>query len=114
MYRPVESYQMTTPMQMLLPVTDNILGVVTKTWKEGDIISVNFKTYGGTERVINGLLAVEDTASIVCWYRPDIQSDIRLKRMSDGAVFEVMGDPEDIEQRHMILKFKVRRLKGGA
>jgi hypothetical protein len=29
-------------------------------------------------------------------------------------MFEVVGEPEDFEQRHQILSFTVRRLKGGA
>ena len=74
----------------------------------------NFKTYGGTERQVNGIIEVEETAQITCWFRPDIASGCRLKRLADGAVYEIIGDPEDIELRHQFLKFKIRRIKGGA
>lgn len=114
MFRPTSANQMTTPMQLQVPEYRESLGVTTKTFKDSDIIMVNFKTYGGTESVSNDILSVIDTAQITCWYRPDIKSDCRLKRLSDGAVFEILGDPENLEMRNMILYFKIRRIKGGA
>lgn len=114
MFRPSEISQLTTAMQILEPSSDIVLGVLKKHYKEGDIFFCNFKTYGGTERSSNDIRIVEDTADIVTWYRPDINSGVRIKRCSDGAVFDVIGTPEDIEQRHQIMKFKIQRVKGGA
>lgn len=115
MYRPIEAAQMTTPMRLQTPVSDKTLGVSKKTYTENaGVIMVNWKSYGGTETTINGVLSVEDTAQIVCWYRPDIRSDCRLVRLTDGAVYEIIGEPENIEMRNQFLKFKVRRVKGGA
>lgn len=115
MYRPNESAQMTTPMSLLIPTSSRVNGVLVKEFTEkSEVVFCSFKTYGGTERQSNDLYTVEDTANIVCWYRPGIQSDCRLKRLTDGAVFEIIGEPENIEMRNMILKFKVRRVRGGA
>lgn len=115
MYRPTEAAQMTTAMQLQQPSEAKQYGVSTKTWQVvAGTIMCNFKTYGGTERVSNDILSAEDTASIVCWYRPDIKSDCRLVRLSDGAAFEILGEPENIEMRNQFLKFKIRRIKGGA
>lgn len=114
MLRPSSSVQMTTPMRLQTPVYNTELGVPTKAWKDGDVILCNFKTYGGTESVSNDIISVIDTAQITCWYRPDIKSDCRLVRLSDGAAFEVIGEPENLEARNQILYFKVRRAKGGA
>lgn len=75
---------------------------------------VNMKTFGGTETTSNGVLSIEDTAQIVCWYRPDIRSDCRLIRLADNSAWEIIGEPENIEVRNQFLKFKVRRVKGGA
>lgn len=114
MYRPTESAQMTTPLILQTPSQSNYLGTRSKTYTDVDgVIFGNFKTYGGTETTVDGILEVIETAEITTWYRPDIQSDCRIKRASDGAVFEILGEPENIEQRNMILKFKVRRVKGG-
>ena len=74
----------------------------------------SFKTYGGTEKNINGIYSIEDTANIETWYRPDITSDCRIARASDNAIFDIINEPEDINQRHQFLKFKIRRIKGGA
>lgn len=114
MYRPASANQMTTPMRLQVPTNTTSFGVATKTYTDSDVIMCNFKTFGGTESVSNDILSVVDTAQITCWYRPDIKSDCRLKRMTDGAVFEILGEPENLEQRNQILYFKIRRVKGGA
>ena len=115
MYRPIEAAQMTTPTRLQTPTNDRIMGVNKKTYADvSGVVMVNWKSYGGTETTNNGVLSVEDTAQIVCWYRPDIRSDCRLVRLSDGAVYEIIGEPENIEMRNQFLKFKVRRVKGGA
>lgn len=114
MYRPSEVAQMTTPMMIYKAEDKYELGVLVKQHVPVDKIVCNFKTYGGTEKEVNGVIAVEDTATITTWYRPDITSDCILRRLTDGADFEILGEPENIEQRNMILRFKVRRIKGGA
>jgi head-tail adaptor len=123
MYRPREAEQMTTPLGLQIPTSTRINGVLKKTFTDiPGVIWANFKTFGGTEITTNGVLAVEETASIVCWYRPDIKSNCRIVRLEDGkdekgnynAVFEIVGDPENLERRNMFLKFKVKRVKGGA
>lgn len=115
MYRPIEASQMTTAMQLQQPKSETAYGVATNTFTDVDgVIMCNFKTFGGTEINNNGILSVVDTAQIVCWFRPDIKSDCRLVRLSDGAVFEILGVPENIEMRNQFLKFKVRRVKGKA
>jgi hypothetical protein len=115
MYRPSEAAQMTTAMRLQLPTIDTAYGVSTKRWEDTNIvIRCNFKSFGGTEKISNDILTVEDTAQIVCWFHPAIKSESRLVRLSDGAVFEILGTPENIEMRNQFLKFKIRRVKGGA
>ena len=110
-YRPKEPY--CTPLELFNPTYETVKGVPKKIYPErGEVIFCSFKTYGGTETTVNDQLVVVDTANVETWYRPDITSSSRLKLGSD--VYEVMGKPEDIEQRHQFLKFKVRAVKGGA
>lgn len=78
------------------------------------IIFASFKTYGGTETTVNGVYSVIDTASLETWYRPDIKSDCRIVRVEDGATYEIVGEPENINMRNQFLKFKAKRIKGGA
>lgn len=114
MFRPSAANQMTTAMRLQTPKTTNVLGVAKQTYEDGDIIMCNFKTFGGTESISNDILSVIDTAEIVCWFRPDIKSNCRLKRLTDNAIFEILGEPENLELRNQILKFKIRRVKGAA
>ena len=111
MYRPQRAFNVA--FKILEPEYQKILGKNVATYKETDkIINCSYTTFGGTEVEVNGMFAVKDTANIETWYNPDIKSDTRLKRMEDGAVFEIIGEPEDIEFRHQFFKFKVERLKG--
>ena len=110
------------PLVLLVPNIKNINGVNKKSYPsikeaikdENNLFFGSFKTYGGTEKNINGVYSIEDTANIETWYRPDIQSNCRIARANDNAIFDIINEPEDINQRHQFLKFKVKRLKGGA
>lgn len=111
------SAPLSVPMLLLVPLYDSSYGVLTKQYpdiSEGIAFFGSFKSYGGTEITENGLYSVEDTAWVETWYRPEIRSDCRVALAASGAVYEVIGEPEDIEQRHQYLRFRVRRLKGGA
>ena len=116
-YMPNEIKRLNTPMKLL--VVDKIektAGVSKFTYKEAidPIIYCNFKTYGGTEREVNGRYVIEDTAQITTYFRPDIKSNCQLVRLSDNAVYEILGEPENIEQANRYLKFKIKRIKGQA
>lgn len=114
-YRP--SLPFSTPLLLLVPTYETKQGVKVKSYTDstgGILIYGTFKTYGGTETTSNGVLMVEDTATIETWYRPDINSNCRIALAGSEAVYEIIGQPEDINQRHQWLQFKVRRIKGGA
>ena len=110
MYKPDLPYD--TPVELFNPTYETVIGVTKKVYPEkGELVFCKFKTYGGTESTVNGQLAVIDTANVETWYRPDITSASQIRLGSKK--YEVMGEPEDVEQRHQILKFKVRGVKGG-
>ena len=110
MYRPSEPY--ITPVELFNPTYETVKGVTKKVYPEvGELIFCSFKTYGGTETTVNDQLVVVDTANVETWYRPDITSASMIKL--GAKVYEVMGEPEDIEQRHQFVKFKVRGVRGG-
>lgn len=121
MFRPSEAAQMVTPLRLQQPTNAVSYGVGIKTYTNvNGVIWANFKTYGGTEKNDNGVISVEDTAQVVCWYRPDIKGNCRVVLLdgsedtADAKCYEILGEPENIELRNMFLKFKVRRIKGGA
>lgn len=103
------------PMKLLIPTYTTISGVRKKTYPtDGELFFGSFKTYGGTERDVNGVFSVEDTANIETWFRPDITSGCRIIVADTGAIYEIIGEPENINMRNQYLKFKVSRVKGGA
>lgn len=70
----------------------------------------NWKSRGGTENTQSGTLVVEDTATITMWYRPDInQKDRLLLHNNPELAYDVVGPPENVEQRNMYLILKVKR-----
>lgn len=114
-FKPVVPFS--TPMALLQPTYGKAYGVATKTYSsidESEIFYASFKTYGGTERDINGVYSVEDTAVVETWYNPNIQSDCQVALLVNGAKYEILNEPENVERRNQYMRFKVRRIKGGA
>ncbi len=115
MYKPTKPF--TTPL-LYFPVenTERKHGVLVKTYAvEGILFFGSFATYGGAERVINGAYSVEDTASIETWFRPEFAADGRVALADHPEmVYEVVGEPENIEMRNQFCKMKVHRVRGGA
>ena len=107
-------------MIVLKPTVQKVAGVVKKTLpdlSEGILIYGTFKTYGGTrseEKTIDGLFSIEDTAYVETWFRPDITSDCVIALPNTDVRYEIINEPENINQRNQFLKFMIRRYKGGA
>lgn len=70
------------------------------------------RSFGGTERDVNGVYSVEDTATVETWYRPEIKADCLVQVCGTDKVYEIINEPEDIELKHQYLVFRVRRVKG--
>lgn len=107
----------TAALILLKPTAVTVMGVEKKTFpapKDGVRFNGSFKTYGGTERDVNGLYSIEDTATVECWYDPQITGACRVYVPDNGGTYEILGEPEDISLRHQFMRFKVRRYKGGA
>ena len=117
-YRP--QLDNTIPLVLLKPIYSNNFGVEKKTFPtieealedNNNLFYGSFKTYGGTDREINGVYSVEDTANVECFYRPDIISNCHVGVIATGGVYEILGEPENVNMRNQFLKFKVRRYKG--
>lgn len=115
MYKPAKKFY--TPMLLYLVTgTEEVLGVEKKTYAtEGILFYGSFATYGGTEREVNGIVVVEDTATVETWYRPDFEASARVALAdAPGKLYEIVGEPENIEQRNRYTKMKLSRVRGGA
>jgi len=114
-YRP--SLPFSTPLILLKPTYTKSGGVRTKVippLEDGETIFGTFRTFGGTERKVDGVYSIVDTAEIETWYSPEITSDCIIVLANTGAQYQIMNEPENIYQRNQFLKFKVQRIKGGA
>ncbi len=114
-YRPSKPFD--TPLLLYTVVGEtHVKGVLTKTYSaDGILFFGSFATYGGTERNVNGVYSVEDTATVETWYRPEFTASGRVALANSPAkIYEIIGEPEDIEQKHQFVKLKLRRVKGGA
>jgi len=78
-----------------------------------DLVWANWKSFGGTETVVNGLTVIEETAQVTMRYRSDIQKGCQMQ-LPDGRTYEVMGEPENPDMENRYLIFKVKRIKGSA
>lgn len=104
---------MATACELLTPTKVKIGGVEVREYPAtGAQFFADVKSYGGTERVSNDLLVIEDTVVITTWYRPDIKPRCRVKILSSGATYEVIGEPENWNTRCQYLVCKCRRVKG--
>lgn len=115
-YRPKTPFNV--PMKLLGPTWKNSGGVNKKVYPDPDTIRDvffgNFRTFGGTETTIDGVYSIENTATIETWYRPDIKSDCQVYLIPTGQIYDVIGEPENIEMRNQFLKFRVRMVGGRA
>ena len=105
----------TAALVLLKPTYSTVMGVPTATFPspaKGVRFNGSFKSYGGTERDVNGLYMIEDTATVQCWYDPQITSGCRVYVLDTGKTYEIINEPEDIDLRHQFMTFKVRRYKG--
>lgn len=115
MYRPSQPFS--TALMLLIPTYSTVGGVRKKiypTVDNGVLFYGSFKSFGGTERDVNGVYSVEDTANIETWYRPDITSGCRIAIAGTNAIYDILGEPENLDMRNQFLKFKISRVKGGA
>ena len=109
-YQP--SVPFTVPALHLKRSTRKVNGVNQETFTEGDIFYCSAKSYGGTEKVVNGVYVIEDTWSIDTWYTPTIGKGDRVRFLDDNSEFEVLASPENINRRGQYMRFKVVSIGG--
>lgn len=111
------SAPLNVPLMLLLPIYTNSVGVDVKTYPsidKGELIYGSFRTFGGTERDVDGIYSIENTATVETWFRPDIKSNCRIGVPQTGAVYDILGEPENIGMRNQYLRLKLIEVKGGA
>lgn len=112
MYKPKQPFNV--PAQLLICEYKKINGVEKKSFVDDIQFFCSAKSYGGTEKIINDKYVIEDTIEIETWFNPKITSECRVKLLDDNSEWEIISPPENIERRNQFLKFKMKRIQGGA
>lgn len=85
---------------------EKINGINQATFTEGEIFYCSAKSYGGTEKVVNGVSVIEDTWTIDTWYKPDFKKGDRFRFLDDNTEYEILASPENINRRGQYMRFK--------
>ena len=116
MFKPSGTAQLSTVVKLQKRIRTIVSGAPEFSYEDASdpILHCNFKTYGGTETISNGSLVLLNTATLITWYRQDIQASDRVVLLQDDSLWEVIGEPENIDMRNQYLILKVRKISGGA
>ena len=116
-YKP--SFPFNVYMQLLIPTETTVKGVPRKTYSGDLFFYGSFRTYGGTEGMVNDVYTIVNTATVDTWYRPEIKanckiriinSDTDITDLKSGGTYDIISDPENINQRNQFLQFKVKKV----
>lgn len=114
MFRPQKTAQMTTPIRIQTVSYVDHLGQKRKNFQNVNYVSyANWSSYGGTEKEVDGVINIEETATLTTWYDENIVNEGQIIRLTDNAAFEIMN-VENIEMRNQFMIIRVRRVDGGA
>lgn len=100
------------PAMLLKRSTKKINGVKQESFTDATMFYCSAKSYGGTEKVVNGVYVIEDTWQIDTWFSPDFGKGDRIRFLDDGTEYEILATPENINRRGQYMRFKVTRIGG--
>ena len=102
----------TVPAMHLKRTIKKVNGVNQETFTDGGMFYCSAVSYGGTEKIVNGVYVIEDTWLIDAWYNPNVGKGDRVRFLDDTSEFEVLASPENINRRGQYMRFKVSRIGG--
>lgn len=70
----------------------------------------SIQTFQGTRTQVNEMTVWEDTATISCRYSPLIEKGCRIFEPISGKVYEIVNEPENINNKGIWQIFTVRRV----
>lgn len=100
------------PCKLLKRTITKVNGVNQETFTESDDFMCSAKSYGGTEKVVNGVYVIEDTWQIDTWYNPKIAKGDKIRFLDDNREYEIYSSPENINRRGQYMRFKVVAIGG--
>lgn len=112
MHKPANIREFVTPAIHKKPTTTLINGRTSKGDTEGITVRGKFKQRGTTEITANGLTVVNDKTTFTTWFKADYEAKDIL--VINGVDYEVIGTPENVENRGRYSVLNLERIGGGA
>lgn len=100
-----------TRFLIMQPSYEMVNGVSKRTLEKTGEIFASARSFGGTEKVVDGVLGIVKTMVLQTWYRPDLVSGTVLED-TNGNRWEMYGEPENIEMSNRFIQMKVKRVDG--
>ena len=100
------------PAMLLKRSMRKVNGVNQENFTEKTMFYCAAKSYGGTEKVVNGVYVIEDTWQIDTWFNPAFDKGDRIRFLDDKTEFEILASPENINRRGQYMRFKIVRIGG--
>lgn len=100
------------PAMLLKRSLKKVNGVNQESFTEKTKFFCSAKSYGGTEKQVNGVTVIEDTWTIDTWYNPDFRKGDKIRFLDDGTEYEILASPENINRRGQYMRFKAVGIGG--
>lgn len=112
MYKPAKIREFVTPAIHKRVVEQVINGRTVKTVQTLAFVRGKFKLKGTSEIGANGLTVVNDKTSFITWHKVDFSSADILT--IGGVDYQIIGTPENTENRGRYSVLNLERISGGA
>lgn len=96
--------------QWLIPTFEKVNGVNKISYSDGSFFGCHMKSYGGREQTVNDVYSIIEQWNVETYYNPQINGHYRVKLLSDGSVWKLMSNPENVEMGNKIMLFKMERI----
>lgn len=100
------------PAMLLKRSLTKVNGVNQESFTEKIAFFCSAKSYGGTEKQVNGVTVIEDTWTIDTWFNPDFRKGDKIRFLDDGTEYEILASPENINRRGQYMRFKAVGIGG--
>ena len=102
-----------TPFKILKRSLEKVNGANQEKFDEQlDVLYCTAKSYGGTERVVNGVSTIIDTLTFQTYYTPNISKGDKILLLDDNSEYEVLATPENVNRACRWLVFKGEKIGG--
>ena len=100
------------PARHLPRTITKVNGVNQESFVEGKGFFCSAKSYGGTEKQVNGVTVIEDTWLIDTWFNPAFKKGDKIRFLDDNCEYEILASPENINRRGQYMRFKAVAIGG--